>query len=157
MGWGPGTIGMSLGLFAIGIAVVQGLLMKPILQRLGERNTVIVGLSIDVCVFIFLCFVTNGWLALALTPITALGSVAGPALQGIMSRSVADNQQGELQGVLTGVNAIATIIGPLVMTQTFWLFTSAAAPIYLPGAPFLLAGLLIVVTIAMFMRVRIAS
>ena len=155
-GWGPGMIGLSLGFFGIGIAIVQGLLMKPILRVLGERNTVIAGLAVDVGVFIFLGFVTSGWLALALTPLTALGSVAGPALQGIMSRRAADNQQGELQGVLTGVNAIATIIGPLLMTQTFWLFTAASAPIYLPGAPFLLAAGLVVLAVAVFMRARTA-
>ena len=155
-GWGPGMIGLSLGAFGIGIAIVQGLLMKPILSRLGERNTVIFGLSIEVATFVFLAFVTNGWIALILTPLTALGSVSGPALQGIMSRTAADDQQGELQGVLTGVNAIATIIAPLLMTQTFWLFTQADAPVYAPGAPFLLAGVLIVVCIAIFARTRTA-
>ena len=155
-GWGPGMIGLSLGAFGIGIAIVQGLLMKPILSRLGERNTVIFGLSIEVATFVFLAFVTNGWIALILTPLTALGSVSGPALQGIMSRTATDDQQGELQGVLTGVNAIATIIAPLLMTQTFWLFTQADAPVYAPGAPFLLAGVLIVVCIAIFARTRTA-
>ena len=155
-GWGPGMIGLSLSAFGIGIAIVQGLLMKPILSRLGERNTVIFGLSIEVATFVFLAFVTNGWIALILTPLTALGSVSGPALQGIMSRTAADDQQGELQGVLTGVNAIATIIAPLLMTQTFWLFTQADAPVYAPGAPFLLAGVLIVVCIAIFARTRTA-
>jgi|GEM_PF-1836077 DHA1 family tetracycline resistance protein-like MFS transporter len=105
-------IGISLGFFGIGIAIVQRLLMKPILRWMGERNTVIAGLSVDVGVFIFLGVVTSGWGALALTPLTELDSVA---LQGIMSRRAAENQQGELEGVLTCVNAIATIIGPLLM------------------------------------------
>ncbi len=153
-GWGPGMIGLSLGAFGIGIAIVQGLLMKPILRRLGERNTVIFGLGVDVVVFVFLGFVSNGWLALVLTPLTALGSVAGPALQGIMSRDASDDQQGELQGVLTGVNAIATIIAPLLMTQTFWLFTAETNPIYLPGAPFLLAAVLVAISAALFATTR---
>ncbi|MCF7699595.1 TCR/Tet family MFS transporter [Loktanella sp. M215] len=156
-GWGPGMIGLSLGAFGVGIAIVQGLLIRPIIARFGERNTVIFGLSLDVVTFLFLGLVSNGWLALALTPLTALGSVAGPALQGIMSRTAADNQQGELQGVLTGVNAIATIIAPLLMTQTFWLFTASTAPIYLPGAPFLLAAGLVAVCIAVFAATRPSS
>jgi len=104
--WSPGMIGLSLGIFGIGIAVVQGLLMKPILNRIGERNAVILGLSIDVLAFIMLGFVTNGWIALALTPLTAFGSIAGPALQGIMSRTASDDQQGELQGTTTSINAV---------------------------------------------------
>lgn len=150
-GWGPGMIGLSLGVFGVGIAVVQGFLMKPILARIGERNAVIAGLSIDVLAFIMLGFVTNGWIALALTPLTALGSIAGPALQGIMSRTADDNQQGELQGTLASINAVATIVAPLVVTQTFWYFTTDTAPIYLPGAPFLLSAILVIISIGIFL------
>ncbi|SEM66770.1 MFS transporter, DHA1 family, tetracycline resistance protein [Loktanella fryxellensis] len=156
-GWGPGTIGLSLAVFGIGIAVVQGLLIKPIIARLGERRTVILGLSIDVAAFVMLAFVQQGWLALVLTPLTALGSIAGPALQGIMSRTAADDQQGELQGVLTSVNAVATIIAPLLMTQTFWLFTTDRAGIHLPGAPFLLAAMLVTGSIVVFATMRMAK
>lgn len=150
-GWSPGMIGLSLGVFGVGIAIVQGLLMKPILGWMGERNAVIFGLSIDVLAFVLLGFVTNGWVALALTPLTALGSVAGPALQGIMSRSVDDNQQGELQGLVASINAVATIIAPLIVTQTFFYFTNDQAPIFLPGAPFLLSAILTIGCVALFM------
>jgi DHA1 family tetracycline resistance protein-like MFS transporter len=150
-GWGPGMVGLSLGIFGIGIAIVQGVLMRPILKRIGERNAVIAGLAIDVCAFVALGFVTQGWIALVLTPLTALGSIAGPALQGIMSRTAADNQQGELQGLIGSINAVATIIAPLIMTQTFWYFTAPAAPVYAPGAPFLLSAMLTMGCIAIFL------
>jgi len=149
-GWGPGMIGLSLGVFGVGIAIVQGVLMRPILRVLGERNAVIVGLSIDVVAFVALGFIQNGWVALALTPLTALGSIAGPALQGIMSRRADDNQQGELQGALASINAVATIAAPLVVTQTFWYFTKDDAAIYLPGAPFLLSAVLVIGCIFIF-------
>ncbi len=151
-GWGPGMIGLSLAVFGIGIAIVQGLLIKPILNRIGERNAVIAGLSIDVAAFVLLGFVTQGWIALALTPLTALGSIAGPALQGIMSRTAADDQQGELQGTVTSINAVATIVAPLLVTQTFWYFTAADGPFYLPGAPFLLSAVLTIGCIVVFVQ-----
>lgn len=153
-GWGPGMIGLSLGAFGIGIAIVQGLLMRPILSKIGERNAVVLGLSIDVLAFVMLGFVTNGWIALALTPFTALGSIAGPALQGIMSRTAADNQQGELQGALTSINAVATIMAPLLMTQLFFYFTHETAPAYLPGAPFLFSAVLTFGAVLIFIPVR---
>ncbi len=152
--WGPGMIGLSLASFGIGIAVVQGILIRPILKRIGERNAVMLGLGVDVLAFVMLGFVTNGWIALALTPFTALGSIAGPALQGIMSRTAADNQQGELQGALTSINAVATIIAPLMMTQLFFFFTHEDAPIYLPGAPFLFSAVVVLGAIAIFVPVR---
>ncbi|WP_333715030.1 TCR/Tet family MFS transporter [Yoonia sp.] len=151
-GWSPGMIGLSLGLFGVGIAIVQGLLIRPILRRIGDRNAVILGLSIDVVAFVALGFVTTGWVALALTPLTALGSIAGPALQGIMSRTAADNQQGELQGTVSSINAVATILAPLMVTQTFWYFTDGGGPLYAPGAPFLLSALLTVFCIAVFVQ-----
>lgn len=150
--WGPGMIGLSLGVFGIGIAIVQGLLIRPILRLIGERKAVILGLSIDVVAFVALAFVTNGWIALALTPLTALGSIAGPALQGIMSRTASDSQQGELQGTVTSINAVATIVAPLMVTQTFWYFTSGDDHLYLPGAPFLLSAVLTIGCIFVFMQ-----
>ncbi|PXW68966.1 DHA1 family tetracycline resistance protein-like MFS transporter [Loktanella sp. PT4BL] len=151
-GWGPGMIGLSLGIFGIGIAVVQGLLIRPILNRIGERKAVILGLSVDVLAFVALGFVTNGWVALALTPLTALGSIAGPALQGIMSRTAADNQQGELQGTVSSINAVATIVAPLMVTQTFWFFTDGHGPVYAPGAPFILSAILTIGCILVFVQ-----
>lgn len=150
-GWGPGMIGLSLGAFGIGIAIVQGVLIRPILARIGERNAVLLGLGVDVVAFVALGFVTNGWIALALTPLTALGSIAGPALQGIMSRTAPDNQQGELQGALTSINAVASIAAPLAMTQVFFYFTHENAPIYLPGAPFILSAILVVGAIGVYL------
>ena len=151
-GWGPGMIGLSLGVFGIGIAIVQGLLMKPILDRIGERKAVIFGLGVDVVAFGSLGFITNGWLALALIPLTAFGSVAGPALQGIMSRTAHDDQQGELQGTVASITAVATIVAPLIVTQTFYYFTADTAPVYLPGAPFLVSALLTMGCIVVFMQ-----
>ncbi len=153
-GWTPGMIGLSLGAFGIGIAIVQGVLIRPILNRIGERNAVMLGLAVDVVAFVALGFVTNGWVALALTPLTALGSIAGPAIQGIMSRTASDDQQGELQGALTSINAIAAISAPLFMTQAFFYFTQDNAPIYLPGAPFLLSAALVLVAITVYIPVR---
>lgn len=150
-GWGPGMIGLSLAMFGISIALVQGVFMRPILKRIGERKAVALGLGIDVFAFLFLAFVENGTLALIMTPITALGSIAGPAMQGIMSRTASDDQQGELQGALTSINAVAMIIAPILMTRTFWYFTSDNAPFFLPGAPFLLSVALTLICLMVFM------
>ena len=153
-GWGPGMVGVSLAVYGISIAVVQGVLIRPILARIGDRKAVILGLIVEVAAFVFLGFVQAGWMALAFTVVAAFGAVAGPALQGIMSRTAQDNQQGELQGILTSINAIAVIIAPLIMTQTFFFFTRENAPIYSPGAPFLLSAVLTVVCIGLFLMAR---
>lgn len=150
-GWSEGMIGASLAAFGIMMAIVQGGLIRVILKRLGDRGTVIYGLIFNTFAFIVLAFVTNGTLAILFTPLTALGAVVTPAIQGIMSRKTADDSQGELQGVLASANAVATIISPLVMTTVFWRFTNENAPVFLPGAPFLVSMSLMLICMVVFL------
>ena len=137
--WTPAMIGFSLALFGLIMAFVQGGLIRVALKHLGERGTVLTGHLFSIAAYLSLGLVASGTVALILTPLAALAGVIPPALQGIMSRRVANNAQGELQGALTSAASLAMIVSPIVMTTTFARFTTTDAPIYLPGAPFLLA------------------
>jgi len=150
--WSPATIGLSLALFGIAMALIQGGLIRPILRGLGERGTVIAGQLASIISLVLIALVTSSTWVLVLTPLAALGGIIPPALQGIMSARVADNAQGELQGALTSASALAMILSPMVMTYTFAQFTDAQAPVYLPGAPFLLAAGLSVIGLAVLLR-----
>ena len=152
-GWSPSMIGLSLAAFGISMAVVQALLIGPILKWLGDRKTVIAGFTIDIVGMLLVVFVDNGWMVLALTPVMALGSISGPTIQGIMSRATPDNQQGELQGVIQSINAVGMAISPLIMTWIFWAFTSGGWG-YLPGAPFVLSAVLVAGCITIFVTTR---
>ena len=149
-GWSPGMIGLSLGSFGIAMAIVQGGLIRWIIPRLGERNTILYGFAFNFAAFLFLTLNENGLLTLLFTPVTALGAVVTPALQGMMSRTAADNQQGELQGVIASSKSVAMIAAPLVMTQVFWAFT-APDHVYFPGAPFGLSALLMLACAMVFL------
>lgn len=153
-GWGPGMIGVSLALFGIFYATVQGLLVAPSLKYLGNRGTVLTGLGLETTILFFMGFVASGAVALGLTPFAALAAIGLPALQGIMSRRIPDNAQGELQGVLASVGSVGMIVSPFVMTQTFAYFSSTSAPIYFPGAAFLLSSALMVIAVLIFMNSR---
>ena len=149
-GWGESMVGASLAAFGIGIVVVQGMLMRPILKWLGEAGTVFWGLIFSLSAFAVLAFLTNGIVALIFTPLTALGMVVTPALQGMASRRVGDNQQGELQGAITSIRSVAVIFAPLVMTQVFAVFADESG-LFLPGAPFLMSVLITAVCIQVFL------
>ena len=153
-GWSPGMIGASLALFGIGIAIVQGGLIRIALKHLGERGTIIYGIAFNFSAFVMLTLITNGWLALAFIPLTALGAVVTPALQGLMSQRAGDDQQGELQGVIASAKSMAMIFSPLVMTQIFWAFTTDTGP-YFPSAAFALsAGIMILCMVVFLGRKR---
>ncbi|MEX0371452.1 MAG: TCR/Tet family MFS transporter [Tateyamaria sp.] len=150
--WSPGMVGLSLSLFGIAMAIVQGGLIRPMLRIMGERGAVIYGHVADVAVFILIGFVTSGTWLLILTPLAALPAVITPALQGIMSKAVGDDEQGELQGALTSIAALAMIVSPMLMTYVFYSFTTEKSGVYLPGAPFLVAAVLVALALVVFVR-----
>lgn len=138
----PKMIGLSLATFGFFMAVVQGGLIRIIIPKLGEMRTATWGMGLNFVVFLLVAFLGEVWMLFALMPLTTIGALAGPALQGLMSRLVADNAQGELQGIFASITGIALIISPLMMSSVFNYFTIEGAPFYLPGAPFLLSAVL---------------
>ncbi|MBO9409935.1 MULTISPECIES: TCR/Tet family MFS transporter [unclassified Ruegeria] len=153
-GWSPQMIGLSLGVYGIGMAAVQGGLIRPATRYLGERGTIIYGMVIEIISFAILAFLTSGLIALLMIPLTALGAVVTPALQAMMSKATPDSQQGELQGVLTSLHALSMVISPLLMTSVFAQFARPDTGLYLPGAPFLLAMVLMVIGFAAFLKTK---
>ena len=153
-GWGEGTIGLSLGIYGLSYALAMAFLVQPTMARLGPRGTVIFGLAMECVTLVLIASLTDGRVLLAMIPIAALGSLAMPALQAAMSDSVAPTAQGELQGLLTSVSALAMATAPVLMTQVFAYFTAAGAPLYLPGAPFFLAAALMALCLALFLGQR---
>lgn len=149
-GWEPWLVGVSLGAFGVMMALSQGLLIRLAIPRLGEYGTALLGLSMEMLAFVGIAFAPATWVIFALLPVSALGMLAGPAMQGIMSRAVPDDAQGELQGVVSSVRAMASIIAPLVMTGLFSWFTREGAALYFPGAPFIASAFLILIALWIF-------
>ena len=141
-GWDEAHIGYSLGAVGVLSAFVQGYLIRLILPKLGQKRGVYTGLLLYAVGFILYAFATQGWMMYAFMVPYILGSIAGPALQGIISTQVQPNEQGEIQGALTSLQSLTSIIGPPLMTNLFSFFTQPTAPIYLPGAPMIMAAVL---------------
>jgi DHA1 family tetracycline resistance protein-like MFS transporter len=148
-GWDSTMVGVSLAVYGISFAAGQALLVGPLIRRFGEHRAAHMGMWVNVITLTGLGLVVSPTLALLLTPVTALGGVVTPALQAIASRAAPADAQGELQGVFSSMNAIAMITAPLIMTTTFAKFTGPDAPVFAPGAPFLLAAILMLACIAL--------
>jgi len=143
-------IGISLAVYGICAAFIQVVVLGLMIRQFGVERTAIIGMLISVVAFAFLTVVDSSWLVFIGMPITALGAVVGPALQGMMADQISDDEQGELQGVFASVIAISSIVSPLIMTYTFQQFTKADTIYYLPGAPFVAAALLTIGAMAAF-------
>ena len=141
-GWTEAEIGYSLGAVGLLSAIIQGYLIRLILPKTGQKRGVYLGLLLYAVGFVLYAFATQGWMMYVFMVPYILGSIAGPALQGIISTQVPANEQGEIQGALTSLQSFTSIIGPLLMTHVFSFFTEPSATIYFPGAPMLLAAIL---------------
>ncbi|HEU0222385.1 MAG TPA: TCR/Tet family MFS transporter [Paracoccaceae bacterium] len=153
-GWSPGMTGLSLGVVGVFMALTQGWLIRPALARLGEVRTALSGLVLNVAMMALLPFLWNGWVALAFAPVMAAGVIVTPALQGLMANRTGDDAQGELQGVVASAQGLASLVAPLVMSQTFRAFTAEGTALYLPGAPFLVAAALCTAALLLLLRER---
>ncbi len=141
-GWNEAQIGISLALVGITSALVQGVLVAPVIRRIGERRAALASLLIAFLSAVGYTLASQGWMVYALILLGAFQGVAMPAINALMSHEVAPDKQGELQGAMASVQGIASIVGPLVMTQIFAFFTGPTTPVLFPGAPFALAALL---------------
>ncbi|MDD9909667.1 MAG: TCR/Tet family MFS transporter [Ahrensia sp.] len=149
-GWGVAEAGYSLAWVGVCMAFIQGFVVRIVVKRFGERRVMFGGYIISTIAFTVLPFIAHGWLIYPgiLFHITGWGC-AGPALQGLMSRNVPDDEQGLLQGTLTSVNTLAMITGPLLATQIFARSTGENALVDLPGLFFLFGSGLFIITLAM--------
>ena len=147
-GWDSKTVGFTLALVGICSMVVQGTAIGPIVKRFGERRALLMGLGFGIAGFLIFGIAPTGyWFWLGI-PLMALWGVAGAATQALMTRLVAPDQQGQLQGATSSVQSVSQLLGPFLFTLTFAYFIGAQAPIKLPGAPFLLASALLVLAFA---------
>ena len=150
--WDARMVGLSLAAYGFGIVIIQGVLIRPILKRFGEKITAVFGMCVHLLTFLAYPFMTETWHVFAYMPISVFSAVAVPALQGLISNNVPENTQGEIQGVLGSLTAVATIVSPFVMTRVFSHFTRDDSAIYLPAAPFILSALAVIIALAVFHR-----
>lgn len=145
-GWGEKMIGISLGVVGILVTIVQGGLIRFINPKLGNEKSVYTGLLLYAFGLFLFAFATQSWMMFVFLIPYCLGGIAGPAIQSIMSGSVPANEQGELQGALTGLVSLTSIVGPLLMTGLFAYFTKPGGVIHFSGASFLLGSILMLIS-----------
>jgi DHA1 family tetracycline resistance protein-like MFS transporter len=150
--WTPDRIGAALAAVGVGSALVQGLFVGRVIKRFGPTRTVVFGFVVCALVFAAYAVIREGWMVFVIIPIGALGGVLGPALNQIMTARAPKNAQGELQGAIGSVQALANVFAPLAMTQAFYMFTHDGAPVFFPGAPFALAAVMVALSMIPLMR-----
>ncbi len=156
--WNEKMVGWSLAAVGIAVSIVSGGLVGPIVKRVGERSSVLLGLTFGVMSFLGFALAYRGWMVFAAIPFLGLWGIAAPSVQSIMSRHVDPTSQGKLQGAINSLRSISGMFGPLLFSQVFALATAPQNNHPRPGAPWALAaGLLATSLVVAYFVTRGAS
>jgi DHA1 family tetracycline resistance protein-like MFS transporter len=147
-GWDTRTIGISLGVVGLLVGLVQGLLIRVVNPRLGNEKSVYIGILLSAIGLLLFAFASQSWMMFVFLIPYCLGGISGPALQSLISIHVAKNEQGELQGSLTGLQSLTAIFGPplMIWLTTFFSKKDNALHIYFPGAGFLAGAVFMLIS-----------
>lgn len=151
--WSEKMVGLSLAVVGLLVGLVQAGLTRVVNPRLGNEKSTYLGLALYGLGLILMAFATETWMMFAFLVPYCLGGIAGPALQSSIAGLVQPSEQGALQGALTSLMSLTAIVGPLLMNNLFFYFSKPNAPVFFPGAHFLLGGLLMVISIWIAYRV----
>ena len=150
--WTPMDVGLSMAFVGVMSVAVQGGLLRIVIPKFGPVRCAYFGIVATAAAFVGVATAGSSWALYFWCGVSSLGGLAGPSINSILSNQVAADSQGELQGIMASVSSVAMIIGPLLLTQTFSYFTSASAPIYLPGGAFWVSALLTALALIIFYR-----
>jgi DHA1 family tetracycline resistance protein-like MFS transporter len=146
-------VGWSLAFVGLISASVQAGLIRVIIPYTGPRKSLFIGLTLYMLGNFLFAFATQGWMMFAFSMVYCLGGLTMPSFQGIISTQVPANEQGELQGALTSLMSLASVIGPNVMAQLFYMYSNKGASFYFPGAPLLAGGILTLISMVIVVLV----
>lgn len=146
-------VGISLAVVGLLVGLVQAGLTRIVNPRLGNDKSIYLGLFLYAVGLILFAFATETWMMFAFLVPYCLGGICGPALQSVIAGHVPPNEQGELQGALTSLMSLTTIIGPPIMNNIFFQSTKKGGAIHFPGAFFLLAGIIMLVSLVITFNV----
>jgi len=144
--WDEKMVGISLGVVGLLVGIVQGVLIRWINPKLGNEKSIYVGMALYTIGMFLFAIATESWMMFVFLIPYCLGGIAGPAMQAVISEQVPANEQGEIQGTMSSLMSASTIIGPPLMSLVFYYFTHKDAPFQFAGAPFVLGGILMIVS-----------
>lgn len=153
--WSVKDVGLSLTVVGVCIAVVQGGIAGVLSKKIGNYKTAQLSMVITVLTMIGIGFASHSWVLYVLMLPYAFSGLSDPAIRAIISDKTGEDEQGELQGVLTSILSVAEIIGPPAMMAIFYFFSTAnfkAQPIF--GMPFFIGAGCVLLAVLLFQRIK---
>ncbi|HTQ14513.1 MAG TPA: TCR/Tet family MFS transporter [Rhizomicrobium sp.] len=152
--WTIAQVGWAMAFLGIVMAGVFGFLTRILIPLLGEARAAYIGLVCGAIGFLGYALATEGWQMYPWMLVWSLMGLVMPSLNGIISRQVPINEQGEVQGALASVGGVTSVVAPVLLTNVFAYFTAKNAPVYFPGAAFLFAAAMLALAAVLLTRAR---
>jgi DHA1 family tetracycline resistance protein-like MFS transporter len=151
--WSSREVGYSLAFVGLVMAIAQGLLTRVLIPRIGgERRAAALGMAAAFVAYLGYAFATHGWMVYVVSLSAFLFALTYPSMNALASQQTPANAQGELQGAVACLYSLSSIVGPPLMTQVFSHFTARSAPVFFPGAAFLMAAALTIACALLFVK-----
>lgn len=154
--WSSLQVGLSLAAVGLSFGIGQGVTTRMIVPRLGEMNAVVVGSFLHMASFITYAFITQSWMVYSAILLFMFTGITMPSLQTIISRETSQSEQGELQGSLVAISSLTAVLGPLLYTYLFKIFTETDSTIVFPGAPYIAAAVIAGVCLVLSLKAKVA-
>ncbi|WP_422858268.1 MFS transporter [Flagellimonas sp. S174] len=145
--WSPKQIGVSLVVVGLLVAFVQGFLVGKAVEWFGKRKVVTIGFLLWTLGMFLFSQADEPWMLYAFLIPYALGGIAGPTVQGIISNQVSEKEQGILQGSITSLVSITAILGQLIFAPVFYYFIRPETTFYFPGAAYALGAIFLFISL----------
>lgn len=138
-GWTPFQVGMSLAFVGLSAVIVQGWLVRLMIPKLGEERALKIGVVIELTSYVMYALATEGWIVYPILAYGAFSGLSQASIRSLISKDTPPQEQGELQGSLTSITSVASIIAPLLYTQSFD-FAIKHVPPLPSGTPYFIAA-----------------
>lgn len=147
--WTSWQVGLSLSFVGIMMALSQGFFTRFFIPKFGEHKSLYFGITVNVISFALFGLSPVGWMMYPIVMLFSLSGVTIPALQSIVTKQIPANEQGELQGSLVSLASLSSILAPLLFTFLFVKFTDNTAPFYFPGAAYVGASVISMISLVL--------
>lgn len=144
-GWSTWEVGMALALWGVLDVIIQAVVVGPVVKRIGDRNTMVIGLYAGAAGLAGMAIAPDGWSFVAAIVLSSVWGLSQPTLLALQTRRVSEREQGQLQGANMSVAAFSGVVAPIVFGAVYAATVGRDAPVEAPGASFALAALVMLI------------
>ncbi|KAF7250610.1 Hippocampus abundant transcript-like protein 1 [Varanus komodoensis] len=116
------TIAAFIAVIGILSIVAQTVFLSILMRSIGNKNTVLLGLGFQMFQLAWYGFGSQPWMMWAAGAVAAMSSITFPAISALVSRNADSDQQGVVQGIITGIRGLCNGLGPALYGFIFFLF-----------------------------------